>query len=109
MDTKSYLFYGAFIVVIFLGLLFSLAKGLGDSKDFPKPKEKKNDDAVRASTDHDTVRKRSKFGGRDKRWEEAMKEENNEVINKVESKTKYPSKNPNDKCTLERMLKKRRG
>jgi len=42
MDTEIYIIYGAFFVVIFLGLLFSLAKGLGDSKNFPKPKEKKN-------------------------------------------------------------------
>ena len=44
MVTEIYILYGAFFVVIFLGLLFSLAKGLGDSKNFPKPKEKKNAD-----------------------------------------------------------------
>ena len=42
MDTEIYIIYGAFFVVIFLGLLFSLAKGLGDSKNFSKLKEKKN-------------------------------------------------------------------
>ena len=43
MVTEIYILYGAFFIVIFLGLLFSLAKGLGSSKNFPKPKEKKND------------------------------------------------------------------
>ena len=42
MVTEIYILYGALFVVIFLGLLFSLAKGLGDSKNFPRPKEKKN-------------------------------------------------------------------
>ena len=42
--TEIYILYGALFVVIFLGLLFSLAKGLGGSKNFPKPKEKKNAD-----------------------------------------------------------------
>ena len=41
MDTEIYALYGAFFVVVFLGLLFSLAKKLGDSGNFPKPKEKK--------------------------------------------------------------------
>ncbi len=40
MDTEIYILYGAFFIVIFLGLLFSLAKGLGDSKNFPKPNKK---------------------------------------------------------------------
>ena len=44
MVTEIYILYGALFVVIFLGLLFSLAKGLGRSKNFPKPKEKKNAD-----------------------------------------------------------------
>ena len=109
MDTEIYILCGAFLVVIFLGLLFSLAKGLGDSKNFPKPKEKKNDDPVRASTDHDKIRKKEKFDGRDKRWEESMKEENIELANQVEPKIKHSKKNPSEEFTLERMLKKRRG
>ena len=109
MVTEIYILYGALFVVIFLGLLFSLAKGLGGSKNFPKPKEKKDDDPVRASTDHDKVRKKGKFGGRDKRWEEAMKEENSALTNQVESKTKHPKKSPSKESRLESMLRKRRG
>ena len=109
MDIEIYVLYEALFVVIFLGLLFSLAKGLGGSKNFPKPKEKKNDVPVRASTDHDKIRKKGKFGGRDKRWEEAMKEENRELTNQVEYRIKRPKKNPSKDSTLERMLKKRRG
>ena len=51
MDTEIYILYGALFVVIFLGLLFSLAKGLGDSKNFSKPKEKKNADNKKKTSD----------------------------------------------------------
>ena len=108
MDTEIYILYGTFFVVIFLGLLFSLAKGLGDSKNFPKLKDKKNNDPVRASTDHDKIRKKGKFGGRDKRWEESMREENIKLTNQIESKIKFFKKNPSEESPLERMLKKRR-
>ena len=64
---------------------------------------------VRASTDHDKIRKKGKFGGRDKRWEEAIKEENGELTNQVESKTKHPKKSPSKESRLESMLRKRRG
>ena len=67
------------LVVIFLGLLFSLAKGWGDSKNFLNLKEKNNDDLIRVSTGHDKIRKKGKFGGRDKRWEETTREENTEL------------------------------
>ena len=67
VDTEIKILYGAFFVVIFLGLLFSLAKGLGDSKNFLNLKEKNNDDSIRASTDHDKIRKKGKFDGLDKR------------------------------------------
>ena len=40
MDTEIKILYGAFFVIIFLGLLFSLAKGWGDSKNFLNLKEK---------------------------------------------------------------------
>ena len=108
MDTEIYILYGTFFVVIFLGLLFSLAKGLGDFANFPKTK-KKNDDPARASTDHDKVRKRGKVSGRNKRWEEALKEENAELNIQVELGIKRPNNNSNKKPSLERMLKKRRG
>ena len=55
---------------------------------------------ARASTDHDKIRKKGKFDGRDKRWEETMKED---------SKTKHPKKNSSKESTLKRMLIKRRG
>ena len=64
---------------------------------------------VRASTDHDKIRKKGKFGRRDKRWEEAMKEESSAIINQAGSKIKRPKKDPSKDPTLERMLKKRRG
>ena len=36
---------------------------------------------VRASTDHDKIRKKGKFDGLDKRQEETMREENTELKN----------------------------
>jgi hypothetical protein len=67
MDAEIKILYGAVFVVIFLGSLFSLAKGLVDSKNFLNLKEKNNDDPIRASTGHDKIRKKGKFDGLDKR------------------------------------------
>ena len=39
MDIEIYVLYEALFVVIFLGLLFSLTKELGDSKIFPSQKK----------------------------------------------------------------------
>ena len=64
---------------------------------------------VRASTDHDKIRKKGKFDGRDKRWEEALKEESGELTKQDESKTKRTKRNPSKGSTLDQMLKKRRG
>ena len=45
MDIKIYIFYEAVFIVIFSELLFALAKGLDDSKNFFK--QKKKDDKKR--------------------------------------------------------------
>ena len=43
---------------------------------------------ARASTDHDKVRKKGKFESRDKRWEEAIKEESKATADLAISKNK---------------------
>ncbi len=40
---ETYILYGALFVFLFLGLLFNVAKRLGSSKNFPPPKNKKNE------------------------------------------------------------------
>ena len=37
--SENYIFYGIFFVFVLLGLLFTVAKRLGSSKNFPTPKE----------------------------------------------------------------------
>ena len=44
MDTEGYVIYGMVFGFVTLWLLFSLAKKLGDSKRFPKRKERINED-----------------------------------------------------------------
>jgi len=39
---ESYMLYGLIFVFLFLGLLYNVAKRLGSSKNFPRPKDKKN-------------------------------------------------------------------
>jgi len=38
-EFSTYMLYGIFSIFIFLGLLFTVAKRLGSSKNFPTPKE----------------------------------------------------------------------
>ena len=42
-EDETYILYGIFFVFVFLGLLFNVAKHLGSSKNFPPPKNKKNE------------------------------------------------------------------
>ena len=44
MDTEAYIIYGMVFGFLSLWILFSLAKKLSDSKRFPKPKERINED-----------------------------------------------------------------
>ena len=39
----TYILYGALFLVIFVGLLFNFSKFLGSSKNFPPPKDKKEE------------------------------------------------------------------
>jgi len=39
----TYILYGALFFVIFVGLLFNFSKFLGSSKNFPPPKDKKEE------------------------------------------------------------------
>jgi len=38
-EFSTYMLYGIFSIFIFLGLLYTVAKRLGSSKNFPTPKE----------------------------------------------------------------------
>lgn len=40
---ETYILYGIFFVFVLLGLLFNIAKRLGSSKNFPPPRDKKNE------------------------------------------------------------------
>jgi hypothetical protein len=40
---ETYLLYGILFVFLFFGLLFNVAKHLGSSKNFPNPKDKKDE------------------------------------------------------------------
>ena len=40
---ETYILYGILFVFVFIGLLFNVAKRLGSSKNFPPPKDKKNE------------------------------------------------------------------
>jgi len=40
---ETYILYGAFFLVLFVGLLFNFSKFLGSSKNFPPPKDKKDE------------------------------------------------------------------
>ena len=40
---EAYILYGALFLVIFVGLLFNFSKFLGSSKNFPPPKDKKEE------------------------------------------------------------------
>jgi len=39
----TYILYGALFLFIFVGLLFNFSKLLGSSKNFPPPKDKKEE------------------------------------------------------------------
>ena len=39
LESNTYMLYGIFFIFILLGLLFTVAKRLGSSKNFPTPKE----------------------------------------------------------------------
>ena len=40
---ENYILYGALFLVLFVGLLFNFSKFLGSSKNFPPPKDKKDE------------------------------------------------------------------
>jgi len=39
LSSETYMLYGVFFVLVLLGLLFTLVKRLGSSKNFPTPNE----------------------------------------------------------------------
>ena len=40
---ETYILYGALFLVLFVGLLFNFSKFLGSFKNFPPPKDKKDE------------------------------------------------------------------
>ncbi len=40
---ETYILYGILFVFVLLGLLFNIAKRLGSSKNFPRPRDKNNE------------------------------------------------------------------
>jgi len=43
---ETYILYGVLFVCLLLGVLLSVGKRLGCSKNFPPPKDKKNDRSI---------------------------------------------------------------
>ena len=50
-ESSTYMLYGIFFIFIFLGLLFTVAKRLGSSKNFPTPKENREREKKRMTPD----------------------------------------------------------